>query len=103
MATCSSTLTWKIPWTEESFELQSVELQKESDMTQNTHILKAIGTTHLPKILNSECSSNLYLFLIIKLKANIREKKTLIMIKSIRAFDCMLQTMILGSKEKSKV
>ena len=99
MATCSSTLTW----TEESFELQSVELQKESDMTQNTHILKAIGTTHLPKILNSECSSNLYLFLIIKLKANIREKKTLIMIKSIRAFDCMLQTMILGSKEKSKV
>ena len=62
MAICSSTLTWKIPWTEESGELQSMELQKESDMTQHTHTLTVIGTTHLPKILNFECSSNLFLF-----------------------------------------
>ena len=73
MATCSSILTWKIPWTEESSELQSMELQKESDMTQHTHThtLTVIGTTHLPKILHFECFSNLYLFLIGKLKANI--------------------------------
>ena len=27
MATCSSLLAWKIPWTEEAGRLQSVELQ----------------------------------------------------------------------------
>ena len=32
MATCSSVLVWKIPWTEETGGLQSMEMQ-ESDMT----------------------------------------------------------------------
>ena len=31
MATHSSTLAWKIPWTEEPGRLQSMGLQKESD------------------------------------------------------------------------
>ena len=34
MATHSSILAWKIPWTEESGRLQFMESQKESDMTQ---------------------------------------------------------------------
>ena len=33
MVTHSSILAWRIPWTEESGELQSMELQK-SDMTE---------------------------------------------------------------------
>ena len=37
MATHSSTLPWKIPWTEESDRLQSVELQ--SEMTEQLHFL----------------------------------------------------------------
>ena len=37
MATHSSTLPWKIPWTEESGRLQSVELQ--SEMTEQLHFL----------------------------------------------------------------
>ena len=34
MATHSSILAWEIPWTEEPGGLQSMGLQKESDMTQ---------------------------------------------------------------------
>ena len=37
MATHSNTLPWKIPWTEESGRLQSVELQ--SEMTEQLHFL----------------------------------------------------------------
>ena len=37
MATHSSNLTRKIPWTEEPGGLQSMQLQ-ELDMTENTHI-----------------------------------------------------------------
>ena len=33
MATCSSTLAWEIPWTEEPGGLQN---RKESDMTEHT-------------------------------------------------------------------
>ena len=33
MATHSSILAWEIPWTEEPGRLQSMESQKESDMT----------------------------------------------------------------------
>ena len=36
MATHPSILAWKIPWTEEPGGLQSMELQKESDMTEHT-------------------------------------------------------------------
>ena len=36
MATHSSILSWKIPWTGEPGGLQSMEL-KESDMTEHTH------------------------------------------------------------------
>ena len=35
MATHSSVLTWRIPWTEEPSRLQSIEL-KESDTTEST-------------------------------------------------------------------
>ena len=34
MATLSSILAWKIPWTDEPGRLQSMETQKESDLTQ---------------------------------------------------------------------
>ena len=33
MAAHSSILAWEIPWTEKPSELQSMRLQKESDMT----------------------------------------------------------------------
>ena len=33
MATHSSVLAWRIPWTEEPGRLQSMEVAKESDMT----------------------------------------------------------------------
>ena len=36
MATHSSLLAWRIPWTEESGGLQSIESQKESDTTEAT-------------------------------------------------------------------
>ena len=42
MATCSSILAWRIPWTEEPGRLQSMGLQIESDTietTVHTHIL----------------------------------------------------------------
>ena len=46
MATLSSTLAWRIPWTEEPGGLQSMGSQ-ESDMTERlTH--KAIGRKTLP-------------------------------------------------------
>ena len=34
MATHSSIFAWKIPWTDEPGRLQSMETQKESDLTQ---------------------------------------------------------------------
>ena len=34
MATHSSILAWRIPWTEEPGGLQSMELQRDSDMTE---------------------------------------------------------------------
>ena len=36
MAIHSSILAWRIPWTEEPGELQSIESQRESDMTKVT-------------------------------------------------------------------
>ena len=39
MATHSSTLAWKIPWTEEPGRLQSMGGHKESDMTEQLHFL----------------------------------------------------------------
>ena len=38
MATSSSTIAWKIPWTEEHGRLQSMG-RKESDMTEQLHFL----------------------------------------------------------------
>ena len=37
MATYSSTLAWRIPWTEEPGGLQSMGSEKELDMTEHTH------------------------------------------------------------------
>ena len=37
MATHSSILAWKIPWTEKSGGLQSTGVAKESDTTEHTH------------------------------------------------------------------
>ena len=39
METHSSTLAWKIPWTEDPGRLQSMGSQRASDMTQRLHIL----------------------------------------------------------------
>ena len=39
MALYSSTLAWKIPWTEEPGGLQSMGLLRESDMTEELHFL----------------------------------------------------------------
>ena len=50
MATHSSTLAWKIPWTEEPGRLQSM-CCKELDRTKHTHV--AIGTSINLKIKNS--------------------------------------------------
>ena len=36
MATNSSILAWRLPWTEERGRLQSIGLQRESDMTDVT-------------------------------------------------------------------
>ena len=36
-ATCSSILAWKIPWTEESSELQFMELQRDPNEQLSTH------------------------------------------------------------------
>ena len=36
METHSSVLAWRIPWTEESDRLQSMQSQRESDMTEAT-------------------------------------------------------------------
>lgn len=51
------------------------------------------GTIHLRKILHFEFSANMYLLLIRKLKTHIR--KTIIMIESDRALDCLPQKIIL--------
>ena len=40
MATRSSILAWKMPWTEEPGRLQSVELQSQSDRHISTQIRK---------------------------------------------------------------
>ena len=40
MATRSSILAWKMPWTEEPGRLQSVELQSQSDRQISTQIRK---------------------------------------------------------------
>ena len=48
MATHSSTLVWKIPWTEEPGRLQSLGLQ-ESDRTERLHF-------HMLMLLDSEKS-----------------------------------------------
>ena len=39
MATHSSTLAWKIPWTEEPGRLQSMGSQKESNTTEQLHFV----------------------------------------------------------------
>ena len=44
MATHSGILAWEIPWTEESGELQSRGLAKESDMTWLQFCLSEVGT-----------------------------------------------------------
>ena len=42
MANPSSILAWKIPWREEPRGLQSIGLQKESNVTENTHTQHSI-------------------------------------------------------------
>ena len=37
MATCSSILAWKIPWTEHPGGLQSMELQSQTKLTEYAH------------------------------------------------------------------
>ena len=51
MATHSSTLAWRIPWTEESGRLQSMG-RKESDTTERLHFhfISIITTTASPQI-----------------------------------------------------
>ena len=39
MATHSSTLTWKIPWTEEPGRLKNLWGRKESDTTERLHLI----------------------------------------------------------------
>jgi len=39
METHSSILAWKTPWTEEPGGLQSMGLQRESDMTENEYTI----------------------------------------------------------------
>ena len=51
MATHSSILAWRIPWTEKSGRLQSMGLQ-ESDMTEHTH-RHAHACTHTQCLLQS--------------------------------------------------
>ena len=41
MATHSSILAWKIPWTEEPGGPQSMGLKKELDMTEHAHLFKS--------------------------------------------------------------
>ena len=45
MATCSSTLAWKIPWTEEPGGLQSMGLQRveHNSLTEHTHTRGRMG------------------------------------------------------------
>ena len=38
MATCSSPLAWKIPWTEESGRLQCMELGELAGLSEHTHV-----------------------------------------------------------------
>ena len=45
MVTHSSTLAWKIPWTEEPGRLQSVGSQRESDTTELLYLL-SISVTY---------------------------------------------------------
>ena len=47
MATHSSMLSWRIPWTEEPGGLQSMEVTRELDMTSR---LNTTITTHIPHI-----------------------------------------------------
>ena len=42
MATLSSILAWKIPWTEEPGGLQSVELQSRTQLSNWTHIANVV-------------------------------------------------------------
>ena len=46
MATHSSTLAWKIPWTEEPGRLQSMMSREESDTTEHVHALEKEIATH---------------------------------------------------------
>ena len=67
MATHSSVLAWEIPWTEEPGGLQSMESQKESDMTKqlynnkytHTHIDFNVPTLTLRKLKSSISKINL--------------------------------------------
>ena len=45
MATHSSTLAWKIPWTEEPGRLQSMGLLRESDTTERLHFPFSLSCT----------------------------------------------------------
>ena len=60
MATHSSILAWKIPWTEESGELQSMG-PKESDMTERLHFHFISHSTPPPpsSLLETECLSSM--------------------------------------------
>ena len=49
MAPHSSTLAWKIPWTEEPGRLQSVGSQ-ELDMTEQLHLIKITVRYHLTPV-----------------------------------------------------
>ena len=44
MATHSSTLAWKIPWTDEPGELQSLGLQSQTQENDCTHTVYSIST-----------------------------------------------------------
>ncbi|CAI9171679.1 unnamed protein product [Rangifer tarandus platyrhynchus] len=58
MATHSSTLAWKIPWTEEPGRLQSMGSQSRSRLGDFTHSLK---NTVTPRLRESSCSTEVSL------------------------------------------
>ena len=50
MATHSSILAWRIPWTQEPGRLQSVEVSKESDTTEQLTLSLFSYTTYMNNI-----------------------------------------------------
>ena len=54
MATCSSILVWKSPWTEESGRLQSLQRGRNDSATEHAHVgiqCKCVKYTHKQVIL----------------------------------------------------